>query len=827
MKKTENKLDPTVTLRQRAEELFSKKTPKSASSTDADIETMEVLHELEVYQIELEMQNEELMAANYEAEETAEKYAELYNFAPTGYFTLNQQSEIIELNRYGSHLLGHADSYIRNRRFDIFISEDSRSLFYLFLDNIFKGKANETCDITLVSGKKPIYVHLTGIKRENTEQCLVNVTDITELKSAEDKLNEAHLLLRSSIESAQDMIILSIDMHYKYLLFNTFHKEVMLNTYGIDIKKGMNLLNCITNDDDRKKAKLNFDRALAGEGHITYEEYGAIDRRYYETHYNPIINEKNEVIGTTAFSTNVTERTETERALRENRAKLEAALANMSDAVFISDIHGNFIEFNEAFATFYRFKNKDECPRTFAEYPEVIDAYLPNGELATHDMWAVPRALSGEKVTNTEYFLRRKDTGETWSGSYSFSPIWDVDGVIVGSVVVARDITEQKKAQKKLNDSEKKLSTLFGAMTEMVVMHELVFDKKGEVINYRITDCNKAFTETLGIKREEAIGKLATEVYQSEAAPFLEIFAQVGMTGEPYEFNIYYPPFDKQLLISVVSPDKNNFATITNDITDIQKIQEIISDKNRELENYLYVASHDLRSPLVNIQGFSQRLQKQSDEIKKILSKSKLEQQKKESIDKIIMEDMPKTLNFIMSNVSKMDSLIKSLLEISRTGRLMMSIQKVDMNQLLTKILAAFNFQITELAVRVKKGQLADCYGDETQLNQLFSNIIDNAIKYRDKSRPLEIGIKSVVKYHQIIYSISDTGKGMKASDTTKVWDMFYRVDPTAAAEAGDGIGLNLAKRITNKHKGKIWVESEEGKGSTFYIELQKEEFAE
>ena len=145
------------------------------------------------------------------------------------------------------------------------------------------------------------------------------------------------------------------------------------------------------------------------------------------------------------------------QALRENRAKLDAALASMTDAVFISDNQGRFIQFNKAFATFHKFRNTDECALTLAEYPGFLDVFLPNGELAPQDMWAVPRALRGEVVTNAEYALRRKDTGETWVGSYSFGPIRDEAGAIVGSVVVGRDITDRKRAEAEIRELNRTL----------------------------------------------------------------------------------------------------------------------------------------------------------------------------------------------------------------------------------------------------------------------------------------------------------------------------------------------------------------------------------
>jgi len=251
-----------------------------------------------------------------------------------------------------------------------------------------------------------------------------------------------------------------------------------------------------------------------------------------------------------------------------------------------------------------------------------------------------------------------------------------------------------------------------------------------------------------------------------------------------------------------------------------------LKDKNKELENYINVTSHDLRSPLVNIQGFSNRFQKQIDTVKNELSQCKFETETKNRLEKITIEDIPKTLHFILSNVTKMETLINGLLQISRTGRVVLKITKIDMNHLLKAIIASHNFEITELSAKVIIQDLSGCYGDENLLNQLFSNIIGNALKYRDPNRQLVIEIASQVQSNKVIYSISDTGIGIEARHLEKIWNVFYRVDPDSDV-VGEGIGLNLTKRIVDKHKGKIWVESEVGKGSVFYVELQKNKFVE
>ena len=262
------------------------------------------------------------------------------------------------------------------------------------------------------------------------------------------------------------------------------------------------------------------------------------------------------------------------------------------------------------------------------------------------------------------------------------------------------------------------------------------------------------------------------------------------------------------------------------DITAQKQAEEEITAKNQELENCLYIASHDLRSPLVNIQGFSRRLQKQVDSIETALAECALSPATKAGIDAITRDGIPKTLNFIFSSVTKMDVLLNGLLHLSRTGRAIMTIKEIDINQLFQKIIANFNFQLTQLDATITTKDIPSCYGDENLLNQLFSNIIGNAIKYYDKNRGLVIEVTARKEFRKVIYSIRDTGLGMESRHLERIWDIFYRVDSTLA-DAGEGLGLSIVKRIAEKHKGRVWVESAAGKGSVFYIELQTSEFKE
>jgi two-component system cell cycle sensor histidine kinase/response regulator CckA len=185
-------------------------------------------------------------------------------------------------------------------------------------------------------------------------------------------------------------------------------------------------------------------------------------------------------------------------------ARLRAALESMTDAVFISDLQGNFVEFNEAFATFHRFASKEACARTFAAYPDVLDVFFPDGRVAPVEQWAVPRALRGETVIDAEYRLRRKDTGETWTGSYNFAPI-RVNGRIVGSVVIGRDVTEQRRAQDALREREERLAVTLRSIGDAVIATDAAA---------RVTLMNPEAERLTGWSAAEALGRPLHEVFE-------------------------------------------------------------------------------------------------------------------------------------------------------------------------------------------------------------------------------------------------------------------------------------------------------------------------
>jgi PAS domain S-box-containing protein len=256
-------------------------------------------------------------------------------------------------------------------------------------------------------------------------------------------------------------------------------------------------------------------RALKGEVVRNQQEIvrtpASGELRYREVSAAPVRGVGGDIIGSVSVVRDITERKRAEEALRESQATLQAALASMTDAVFISDADGNFIEFNDAFATFHRFRNKDECWKGFARYSDIFEGFLPDGEPAPPDMWPVKRALRGEIGANAELSVRRKDTGERWVASYSFSPIRDKDGHIVGSVTAGRDITERKRAEEELRESQRLLRDIIDSSPSAIFLKD---------VDGKFITINAPLEKMLGMSRDELKGKTDYDIASKDVADY-------------------------------------------------------------------------------------------------------------------------------------------------------------------------------------------------------------------------------------------------------------------------------------------------------------------
>jgi signal transduction histidine kinase len=254
-------------------------------------------------------------------------------------------------------------------------------------------------------------------------------------------------------------------------------------------------------------------------------------------------------------------------------------------------------------------------------------------------------------------------------------------------------------------------------------------------------------------------------------------------------------------------------------VIELDQANTELSRKNEEMESMIYTASHDLRSPLVNIQGFSQRLEKAKVEIDTRLAQDDVPEAVRTSLAKILGERMPAALGFIKTSSLKMDSLINGLLRLSRAGRAQLTIQSLDMNAMLDDIIATLTIQIQQANATVTVSKLPPCMADSAQLNQVLTNLIDNAIKYRDPARALSISIDGSLKGGRAYYSVADTGLGIAEEFQPKVWQLFHRLDPNGAV-TGEGMGLTLVRRILERLYGHITLTSKVGEGTRFTFAL-------
>jgi PAS domain S-box-containing protein len=400
----------------------------------------------------------------------------------------------------------------------------------------------------------------------------------------------------------------------------------------------------------------------------------------------------------------------------------------------------------------------------------------------------------------------------------SKAPFFDKAGMLAGLVAVITDISGRKRMENALRESEKKLSALFAAMTEMVVLHDLVFDEHGNAVNYRIIDCNAAYERTTGIRAEHAVGRLATDVYGTETPPYLEQYSKVALTGEPYLFEVYFAPMDKYFSISAVSPGENRFATISADITAIKRAEQIVAAKNKELEQIVYVASHDLRSPLVNVDGYGRELEYSVEDLKKVLDAGDLPCEERNAAIRDLLPDMTDALKRIRNSTRQMDALLKGLLKMSRLGRAALKIGPVDMNSLIAQVVSSLQFQAGEAGADIDVSDLPPCRGDSVQLAQVFSNLLGNAVKYLDPERPGSITIEGGIENGRCVYCVADNGIGIAPEHQENIFQLFHRLDPSAGE--GEGLGLTIVRQILGRLDGEIRVESKPGEGSRFFVTL-------
>lgn len=240
---------------------------------------------------------------------------------------------------------------------------------------------------------------------------------------------------------------------------------------------------------------------------------------------------------------------------------------------------------------------------------------------------------------------------------------------------------------------------------------------------------------------------------------------------------------------------------------------------NNELQNIIRVISHDLRAPLVSAHGFSDLLAKYCRTLSALVNKPELEKYFDERTCEIIKHDIPQSINYISKSLEEMDGLIEGLTNISRAGVVKVNIENIEMNKLVCQVADAIRFQTESARAILTIEHLPDCKADRLLLNEVFVNLLANAVKFLDPEQKGMITISGKIEGAKAIYCIEDNGIGINPKNHSKVFELFFREKPCGNLN-GEGIGLSFALRAINRLGGDIWVDSETGKGSSFFIAL-------
>lgn len=352
----------------------------------------------------------------------------------------------------------------------------------------------------------------------------------------------------------------------------------------------------------------------------------------------------------------------------------------------------------------------------------------------------------------------------------------------------------------------------------------------------RQIDVNQAWLDLAGFKsREEVIGKTSLELgLIPEPEPRERILNEFRRRGSVRGAELAIRSRNGDQRVVLVNLDKleaggrGMILTLMQDITEQRKAEEELKQaasglraKNKELEDLMYAASHDLRAPLVNIQGFADNLARYFRELHAALGGAVPGEEPGARLNGLLNLKIPEALNFVAISGAKMDGLISSLLKVSRLGRVELNPERLDMDRLVSDLLAGLAFQVREADAEIRAEPLPACLGDPAQIAQVFSNLLENALKYRAPGRKPVIEISGGTEGGMAEYRVTDNGVGLTEEEAAeKIWTLFYRADPRGSVK-GEGIGLTAARRIVERHGGEISAAGTPGRGAKFTVRLR------
>ena len=687
--------------------------------------------------------------------------------------------------------------------------EDQNIFFQKYQDRLEGKSAPTQYEVRAIRKDKSVRwveIFSTRIELQGQPSVQAAYVDITERKRAEEARRNSEETVLALLNAPKDPSFL-LDVDGYVLALNQAAADI--HGKPVDEMVGTNIYNSLP--AELAKLRRQYQEQVVRSKQPVRIEESVGEASFYTTVY-PVLDDKGKVRGVAVYAQDITERKRAEEELRDSEEKLRGILDSLQAGVVIIDAETHVIvDANPA------------AIEAIGSTKEMIVGNVCHKFICPTEKGKCPITDLGKTVDKSERVLINA-SGENIPILKSVTnTILNGRLHLIESFV---DFTERKRAEKALRDSEEKLHAMFEAITDGIV----VTDLRGI-----ITDVNDVAANMSGLSREEMIGQDGFALIPREDRDKVVDQGKKIVRGEigPVRMEHEISPrigsaSTTNLVLGTMHDSDGNptgFVAIAQDITERKRAEqererllEKLEDKSEELEQLVFIASHDLRSPLVNIQGFAREIEQSLQQLSLSLEEEDIPSALKEKLAAPIGEDITDSLNYILSSSSKIDSMLTGLLKVSRLGRVTLTIEKINMKDLMAEVVGSFEFQTREAGVKLEVGRLPQCRGDRAQLDQVFSNLIDNALKFLDPKRPGIIRISGRKEDRQAVYTVEDNGVGIAPEHHKTVFQIFRRFAPMDTP--GEGLGLNIVRRILERHGGKIWLESEQGKGSRFHVSL-------
>lgn len=487
----------------------------------------------------------------------------------------------------------------------------------------------------------------------------------------------------------------------------------------------------------------------------------------------------------------------------------------------IINLDGYFENINPVFEKLLGYSQNELVKSNFSSFIHPDDIQATQLELE--------KLKNGTDINNFENRFRKKDNKYVWlewnaTPDTAAGKIYAIARNISERKITTETLKEREISQRKMDDE--KVENNIRELRNSKQQIQAIFDNAPDPVividdNSTIIKWNPKAETVFGWGTKEVIGKplyefiIPARYRENHIAGMKQVVTKGNVTELRKNYEV--EAINKQGIEFPVSMSISSFLNEGNyffigfvrDISENKKIAaeklimaEELKRSNTELEQFAYIASHDLQEPLRMITSYLQLLEKRY--------KDKLDQDAKDFI------------SFAVDGSNRMRALIHSLLEYSRINRVK-PFEEINPNLLLNDVLKNISISIKENNVTINIDELPIIYGDPVLINLLFQNLIENAIKFRNAKNP-EIHISVKEELNEFQFAIKDNGIGIQKEYLDKIFVIFKRLH-SRESYPGTGMGLAICKKIVERHGGRIWVESEFGQGSTFYFTIKKKMF--